>query len=328
MIYIDFQAGAHGNYLEFVCNKFLAQVDVNGLPFNQFGASHNKHYLQPKVFTAGHYFEYRGNRIELNNSKVISVQIDLTDLLPLMSVSLLRAGDYNIDNDQLEINTYNKLNNLDYRWALDNIIQSFFQTQIHDSYQAVRDSSWPDVNNIQDFQNLPNWIQQECLTLHNLHLLELSSQKPDCPRYILREFFKLGFKYPAQSGFIMQQHKMYYNASNNVIVFPFDAFYNEIKFQNQIKCISEWAGFKFVVTKEFIELHKEFLQRQIYKNSKFFCDNLIQQIITDRQFVLPKLDLLQESYISAQLELYYQRELPAYQPTWFVNSSEIKEYFK
>ena len=26
MIHIDFQGGAHGNYLEFVCNKFLASV--------------------------------------------------------------------------------------------------------------------------------------------------------------------------------------------------------------------------------------------------------------------------------------------------------------
>jgi hypothetical protein len=280
------------------------------------------------VFTAGHYFEHHGIRTELTNNKIISIQIVATDLLPLMCVSLLRAGDYNIDNDQLEINTYNKLNNIDYRHVLDNIIQSFFQTQVHDSYQAVRDPSWPVVNNIEDFRSLPNWIQQECLTLHDLHLLELSAQNPDCPRYILREFFKLGFKYPEQSGFITQQRLMHYNSSNKVIVFPFEAFYNEIKFQDQIKRISEWADFDFVVTEKFTELHKEFLQRQIYKNSKIYCDNLIQQIITDRQFVLPKLDLLQESYISAHLEIHYGRELPANHPTWFVNSSEIKEYLK
>jgi hypothetical protein len=27
MIYIDFQEGAQGNYLEFVCNKFLANIN-------------------------------------------------------------------------------------------------------------------------------------------------------------------------------------------------------------------------------------------------------------------------------------------------------------
>ena len=328
MIHIDFQGGAHGNYLEFVCNKFLGNIDVAGLPFNQLGSSHKKQYLQDKVFTAWHYFEYHGQRTELYDSKIISIQINSADLLPLASVSLLRAGDYNIDNDQLESNTYNKLNNIDYCWVLEKIIQKFFQTQVYDSYQAVRDPSWPNINDLQDFKNLPYWIQQECLTQHNLQLLELSAQHPDCPRYILREFFKLGFKYPEQSGFITQQHKMYYNDTNDVIIFPFCAFYDTHEFQSQIKHIADWGGFDFEPNDEFFKLHNEFLQRQIYQNSKKYCDDIVQQIISNKQFDLPKLDLLQESYVSAQLELYYGRELVSYQPTWFSSSSEIQEYFK
>ena len=326
MIYIDFQGGSHGNYLEFVCNKFLGKIDAPDMPFNKLGSSHNKNYHGNKVFTAWHYFEFRGQHTELCNSKIISIQIDSADLLPLSSVSLLRAGDYNLDNDQLEIDTYNKLNNLDYCWVLENIIQNFFQTQIYDSYQAVRDPSWPEVNNMQDFKNLPMWIQQECLNYHNLQLLELSPQHPDCPRYLLREFFKISFKYPEQSGFITQQHKMQYNNTNDVFVFPFRAFYNMQEFQNQIQRIATWAGFDFNVDDKFIKLHKEFLQRQIFQNSKNYCDNLIQQIIDNKSFDLPKLDLLQESYISAQLELHYGRELTS--TNWFVNSVEIQEYLK
>jgi hypothetical protein len=330
MIYIDFQGGSHGNYLEFVCNKFLAKIITVGLPFNELGASHSKNYQEDKVFKAWHYFEYRGQRTELYNSKIISIQIEPADLLPLASVSLLRAGNYNLDNDQLEIDTYNKLSNLDYGSVLENIIQSFFQTQVHDSYQAVRDPSWPDVNNIQDFKNLPAWIKQECLEQHNLQLLELSPQHPDCPRHILREFFKIGFKYPDQSGFITtQQHKMYYDNTNDVVVFPYRAFYDLQAFQNQIKCIASWGKFDFDVNDEFIKLHEEFLKRQIYQNSKIYCDNLIQQIINDNEFFdLPKLDLLQESYIIAQLELYYGRNLPVELIDWLDTSNEIREWFK
>jgi hypothetical protein len=50
MIYIDFVGGAHGNYLEFICNKFLAGVDCNELPFNALGASHDKGYKGEKQF--------------------------------------------------------------------------------------------------------------------------------------------------------------------------------------------------------------------------------------------------------------------------------------
>ena len=60
MIYIDFQGGAHGNYLEYVCNRFLANIETNASPFDSLGASHIKKYATPKQFSAWHYFEYDG----------------------------------------------------------------------------------------------------------------------------------------------------------------------------------------------------------------------------------------------------------------------------
>ena len=46
-IYIDFIGGSHGNFLEFVCNVFIAKIKTaNFLPFNSAGASHNKQYLE------------------------------------------------------------------------------------------------------------------------------------------------------------------------------------------------------------------------------------------------------------------------------------------
>ena len=133
MIYIDFQGGAHGNYLEFVCNKFLAKVSCDDTPFNIHGASHNKIYYSDKIFSAGHYFDYLGKKTEFEDSKIISIQINYDDLLPLTSISLLRAGDYGIDNEQLEINTYNKWKNPHYQWVLDNLINSFFNLHMEKS---------------------------------------------------------------------------------------------------------------------------------------------------------------------------------------------------
>ena len=98
MIYIDFQGGAHGNYLEFVCNKILAKIKTNGpTPFNTLGSSHSKKYLEPQVFQMGHY-SFESTPIP-NNSKVIAVTVTIDDLLLLQSISLLRAGDRIIDPD-------------------------------------------------------------------------------------------------------------------------------------------------------------------------------------------------------------------------------------
>ena len=129
MIQIDFQGGAHGNYLEFVCNT-MCGVTGNVLPFNSAGASHSKQYIGKKVFYADHY-SYQGKDL---GEKVVSIQITNNDLLPLLQISLLRAGDYGYDNNNLEVDTYNKLNNSDYRWVLDKLIDGFFKDQIQQSY--------------------------------------------------------------------------------------------------------------------------------------------------------------------------------------------------
>lgn len=37
-------------------------------------------------------------------------------------------------------------------------------------YDNIKDSSWPDAKNIQDFNNLPEWIRHECLHIHKLQI--------------------------------------------------------------------------------------------------------------------------------------------------------------
>lgn len=324
MIYIDYQGGAHGNFLEFTCNKFLAGVASNGeLPFNIHGASHDKNYVAKQVFEARHYFQY--NTVPFTNSKIISIQITEEDLLPLSSISLLRAGDLDLDNDCLEVDTYNKLDNIYYRWVLDNIIERFSVNQIHESYEAVKDPSWPKVNSLEDFQNLPGWIKEECLQQHNLHLLEISKQNPDCPRWILREFLKLGFKNPKQAGFITQQKQMEYDTSNNVFYFPFGAFYDLEWFKKELFAISTWANLDY---QDPSALHAEFMKRQPYAHDKKFCDGILERIYNEEKFIFPKLDLMKESYLEANLELYYNYEFTFYRPSWFESSDKILSLLK
>ena len=317
MIYIDFLAGAHGNFLEFACNTALAGIKSTELPFNNLGASHKKVYDSSVLFKSNHYFS---QDTKFTNSQVISVKISPDDLLPLSSISLLRAGDRQMNNDELEINTYTKFNNDDYRWVLDNIINNFSHNQIQESYNAIKDESWPLVYTLEDFKNLPKWIQDECLTQHNLHLVELSENNPDCPRWVLREFFKLGFKYPEQAGFITEQRRMQYDNSNDVYYFPFACFYDTNLFCKELMSISKWAGLDYT---DPTKLHKEFLKRQPYYNNKRICDEILERIYNNEQLIFPTLDLMMESYLEAKLELCYNINFPVYRPNWFTNSQEI-----
>jgi hypothetical protein len=320
---IDFQGGAHGNYLEFVCNKFLTDCVVNTSPFNDNGASHSKGYcIRDQKFRAGHYSDWRGERNVPLSGKIISIRVAHEDLLPLTAISLLRAGDYGYDNDYLEENTFHKLSVTDYAWVLDNIVSSFFKDQIRDSYNAVKDPSWPDVETSDDFQKLPDWIKKECLEVHNLKLLELNEDNPNCPRYILREFFKLGFLRPEQSGFIARQKDMmWYYDDNDVYNFPYASFYDIDLFVKQINKIAKWTDTTINDLDSLIALHREFLTRQVYKDSKIKCDELLERIFNKESFKLPAITLLEESYVLAEIERKYGKHIDIV--NWFQTSDEI-----
>ena len=296
MIQIDFYGGAHGNYLEFVCNK-IAGV-TSGSPFDHTGAAHAKRYCGKKMFEADHY-SFRPRPLLFD--KIISIQIDVHDLLSLHQVSLLRTGKHGFDNNQLESDTYNKLNNPDYRGVLDDILQGFFTNQIQNSYNAVKDPAWPSIITLADFKNLPNHIRQECIEQHKLQLLELSPEYPDCPRSILREFFQVGFKNPEKSGFMTQQK---YHASKQVFVFPFNCFYDKTKFLHKVKKIANWAQIAYTCEQDIEQLHDEFLQRQPYKNSKHKCDNIVRNI-QDKKLHAAPVNLLEEAYINNKLNWNY-----------------------
>ena len=298
MIQIDFQGGAHGNYLEFVCNT-MCGVTGNVLPFNSAGASHSKQYIGKKVFYADHY-SYQGKDL---GEKVVSIQITNNDLLSLLQISLLRAGDYGYDNNNLEVNTYNKLNNSDYRWALDKLIDGFFKDQVQQSYNNVRDPAWPDIKTINDYNALPANIQHECKTVHKLELFELSENHPDCPRSVLREFFQIGFEHPDQQGFMYRQNTMIDYGTRSVCVFPFECFYNTDQFVHQLKHIASWAGIQYNQHDRIVEMHEEFLKRQPYAHSKTRCDAMVQNIIQNQPADDAR-DLLEEAYINAQLKKY------------------------
>jgi hypothetical protein len=307
-IFIDFLGGAHGNYLEFICNKFFNVMPaklVDFLPFNASGASHNKpeSYNTNKVFLGLHSIRKNtvnaDKYVEFNKSTsgvIVYIDIAPSDLLALSQISLLRSGDEDIDNNCLEINTYNKLNNINYRSVLDNIISSFFTDQIKNSYNAVKDPLWPVVNNINDYRTLPTHIQDECNNIHNLRLLELSAENADCPRDVLLEFFTAGFKNPSSHGFMVDQKKIKAQIqykTHRVFNFNFSAIYDTALFKRELERLSMFLNIPLYITSEFYLLHAAFLEKQPYKDSKAKCDKLTSN--TSNAFTL-----MEESYINSK----------------------------
>ena len=315
---IDFIGGSHGNYLEFVLTKLMFPTQFPDTPFNSLGASHNKFYTK-KVFFARHYFQ----SAPTTNNKVISVQFTDEDLLQLMSISLLRAGDMNILDTELHINTYQKLNNKFYRSTLDNIISSYSPLS---GYSDINADSWPAVQSVEEFYQLPQWIQDECATVYGFSPHAINESSPDISRAVLREFFKFGFLTPEKNGFTREMKRMQYSAEQQVFKFPYNCFYNTKEFVDQLAKVQQYFNLEFSDYNPNL-LHSEFLNKQLYKNLKQETNDIIEKVKSGGDNIPLNLTLFQESYINAKLEEYYKNiKMPLKDETYFKTTKEIYNF--
>jgi len=279
---IDFVAGSHGHFLENTLNKHFGIVDNTSDLFTATGTSHRvtPAYLAQRLFYANHWSELYKNKLH-NISPVISIRFDQDDLLLLSSVSLLRAGDLGINNDDLEIDTVSKLDNVFYKDILELIFQSY-----------------PFLNR---------------------------SDK-NIPRYVLREFYKFGFRDPSQNGYWKKLTQLTYGNQSRVFYFSLKDFYDIDLYVARIKELEIFLDRKFEFSSEFYQQHQKFVSFIPYIDHKSECDNIISCVQQGIDINMPKLTLFQESYINGTLENIFGKEMPFHQDVYFTSTKEVLYY--
>lgn len=125
LIPIDFVPGMHGHFLETLCNVVFGYCNPDNF-FTPNGTSHQKssQYYASRKFVANHWSDSLPEMLHRYRT-VISISLSVDDLLLASTVSLLRAGDYNIDDNTLEIDTIKKLSIPAYRNTLSDIIAAY-----------------------------------------------------------------------------------------------------------------------------------------------------------------------------------------------------------
>ena len=213
--------------------------------------------------------------------QLISIRFDLDDLLLLSSVSLLRAADFNIDNNELEFDTINKLNNVYYSDTLE---------LIYNSYPF------------------------------------LNRGDRDIPRYVLREFYKFGFREPESNGYWLKLKDLVYRPECKVFYFNFKDFYNIDLYVARIKELELFLGKTFDFGSEFYQQHQKFVSFIPYVNNKQTCDDIVLCVQQGTEIEIPKLTLFQESYINGRLENIFDKEMPFYQNNYFTSTKDVLYY--
>ena len=123
----------------------------------------------------------------------------------------------------------------------------------------------------------------------------IDESRPDCPRYILRNYFEhnMGMR-------ILNTH-LVYEEYKDVYKFPYSIMYNQNQFVEELKKVADWADLQYNDYDSIRKLHSQFLEKQPYKDSKQKCDQVINNILNKIDVGPDALNLFEESYVNAEL---------------------------
>lgn len=155
----------------------------------------------------------------------------------------------------------------------------------------------------------------------------LDKNSPDIPRYVLREFFKFGFKDPEQNGYSKQLQLML-KAHLGIDHFKISVqdIYCYEKLTKKIKGLADFLNIPATFNESLKNYHELFLSKLQFSQDKKVCDNIISSVIAKLDMQLPKLTLFQESYVNAILENHYGKEMPFRQDQYFTNTKDMLYY--
>jgi hypothetical protein len=291
LIEIDFQGGTHGNFLKYILNDCLLSEKIHH-PFTDIGTSHL----------------YIKDEISGNDDTLVHAQ---------------HYKEYNVSFKSsniivIEVDKNTNLLNLQ--------SSSFYRAGDYRIIEAELSNNT--FNKLTAFKNQYAYMIE---SLRDNYGIELSKINPDCPRYILREFFKFQFRDPDISGFVgpyKEWIKTLKNTDKKVYVFPVSSFYDYEKFDSEISKIEEFFSLNFV-KRQYQHAYEKFIQGLDYfLNLNVLPDKIISAVQEKTELEFGNLTILQESYINGNLERIYGKEMPFMQEQYFTNTKEIIEYLQ
>lgn len=121
-----------------------------------------------KFFSIGKKFEYA---VDLNSTARIICKEEFSATIFYYLLPLLEKNPKTIYDLGCGANIFKKY--------LPNLIGVGAEIPKHvkliTAYNIVKDKSWPTISSIDDFINLPNWIQTECLVMHKIDPYKITS---------------------------------------------------------------------------------------------------------------------------------------------------------
>ena len=148
------------------------------------------------------------------------------------------------------------------------------------------------------------------------------------PRFILRDFCKLGFS-DIQNHGLMTIDKTYRKKKlDNAHYFSVDSFWDQTKFFEQIKIIDEKFKLDLKLDDSSVALHQEFISLLPQLKTRYRARDIITAIKENKNIDIQGLDLVEEAYIYSWIETTHKNIFAPFTNRFFTNTQEIIDYIK
>jgi len=176
-----------------------------------------------------------------------------------------------------------------------------------------------------NFKNVPkNFDDRSIEKLYGIKI----NENTKVPRFILRDFVKLGFSDIKKHGYIVENQRIMKQAFKNVFWLPVASFWDSKKFFYQMSKLNEKFNLHLQLGHEAQEVHNNFIENIPQLKTFHRCTEIITAIKNNESLPINDLDLVEEAYIYSWIETNYHNILSPFTNTFFKNTKEIIEYIK
>lgn len=266
MIHIDYTGGSYGNFLAYIINRYIYQLEsANFYPFNKDGAAHvtTADYIDKSLVTAKHYshnLKYFSDPVNFSKDDVlIRIYVDRPNIYHVFYNGVVRAGGFSLDIDHPEIDTIKKL-------------------------EALR----------KDKKDNPHSL----LKLNYDHIIKEFGLRKNYPRSGLRNFYYATLR-EDEFGLDLMNNFINFDVRSTIYV-QVQSFLSLNEFIKELTKIALVVNRRFNYDKSFIDMYNNFINKNEGWSSQIKCNKIINDILLGNSVDI-KVNILEEAWINCNI---------------------------
>ena len=154
------------------------------------------------------------------------------------------------------------------------------------------------------------------------------NENTEVPKFILRDFVKLGFSDLNNHGYIKKNKQLNEYKFKNVYYFPVNSFWDNELFFDHLSKLDKKFNLNLSINDDAIKIHQEFIEKIPQLKTKNRCRDIISAIKEEKLLSIENIDLIEEAYIYSWIETTYKNILAPFTNAFFKNTKDIMEYIK